>query len=38
VLDDADGPDPEGQQVRARLPGSVVIIEQPGLTVYLLPG
>jgi len=38
VLDDADGPDREGQQVRARLPGSVVIIEQPGLTVYLLPG
>jgi hypothetical protein len=34
VLDDADGPDP---QVAARLPGSVVIIRQPGLTVYLLP-
>jgi hypothetical protein len=35
VLDDADGPDP---QVAARLPGSVVIIDQPGLTVYQLPG
>jgi hypothetical protein len=35
VLDDAGGPDPG---VGARLPGSVVIIEQPGLTVYQLPG
>jgi len=35
VLDDADGP---GGQVAARLPGSVVIIDQPGLTVYQLPG
>jgi hypothetical protein len=35
VLDDADGP---GPQVAARLPGSVVIIDQPGLTVYQLPG
>jgi hypothetical protein len=32
VLDDADGP-----QVGARLPGSVVIDHQPGLTVYQLP-
>jgi hypothetical protein len=35
VLDDADGPRP---QIAARLPGSVVIIDQPGLTVYRLPG
>jgi len=35
VLDDADGPDPE---VTARLPGAMVIIDQPGLTVYQLPG
>jgi len=35
VLDDADGPD---LQVATRLPGSVVIIDQPGLTVYQLPG
>jgi hypothetical protein len=35
VLDDADGPQP---QLGARLPGSVVIIDQPGLTVYQLPG
>jgi hypothetical protein len=34
VLDDADGPDPRSP----RLPGAVVIIEQPGLTVYQLPG
>jgi hypothetical protein len=33
VLDDADGPQP---QVAARLPGSVVIINLPGLTVYQL--
>jgi hypothetical protein len=35
VLDDADGPDPG---IAARLPGSAVIIRQPGLTVYQLPG
>ena len=35
VLDDADGP---RSQVAARLPGSVMIINQPGLTVYQLPG
>jgi hypothetical protein len=35
VLDDAGGPDPG---VGARLPGSVVIVNQPGLTVYQLPG
>jgi hypothetical protein len=35
VLDDADGP---GSQVTARLPGSVMIINLPGLTVYQLPG
>ncbi len=34
VLDDADGPQP---QVAVRLPGSVVIITLPGLTVYQLP-
>jgi len=34
VVDDADGP---GQQVRARLPGAVVVAAQPGLTVYRLP-
>jgi hypothetical protein len=34
VLDDADGP---GAQVAARLPGSVMIINLPGLTVYQLP-
>jgi hypothetical protein len=34
VLDDADGPK---SQVAARLPGSVVIINLPGLTVYQLP-
>jgi hypothetical protein len=34
VLDDAAGP---RSQVGARLPGSVVIIDQPGLTVYQLP-
>jgi hypothetical protein len=32
VLDDADG-----SQAGPRLPGAVVIIEQPGLTVYQLP-
>jgi hypothetical protein len=35
VLDDADGPH---QQVRARLPGAVVLVDQPGLAVYRLPG
>jgi len=35
VVDDADDP---GQQVRARLPGAVVVAAQPGLTVYRLPG
>jgi hypothetical protein len=34
VLDDANGP---GTQVASRLPGSVVIINLPGLTVYQLP-
>ena len=32
VLDDADG------QAGARLPGAVVLVRQPGLTVYQLPG
>ena len=35
VLDDADGPD---TGVAARLPGAVVIVDEPGLTVYQLPG
>jgi hypothetical protein len=35
VLDDADGP---GPRLAARLPGSAVIIDLPGLTVYQLPG
>jgi hypothetical protein len=35
VLDDADGP---GPRLAARLPGSAVIIDEPGLTVYQLPG
>jgi hypothetical protein len=35
VVDDPDG---SGQQAGPRLPGSVVIIDQPGLTVYQLPG
>jgi len=35
VLDDADGP---GAPIAARLPGSVVIIDLPGLTIYQLPG
>jgi len=35
VLDDAHAPD---LQVAARLPGSIMIIDQPGLTVYQLPG
>ena len=33
VVDDADGPGPG-----ARLPGAVVLVAQPGLTVYRLPG
>jgi hypothetical protein len=33
VVDDADGPSPG-----ARLPGAVVLVDQPGLTVYRLPG
>ena len=32
VLDDTDVPD------RVRLPGAVVLMDQPGLTVYRLPG
>ena len=35
VLDDANGP---SSQIAARLPGSVMIIDLPGLTVYQLPG
>jgi hypothetical protein len=35
VLDDAEGP---GPQIAARLPGSVMIINLPGLTVYQLSG
>jgi hypothetical protein len=35
VVDDPAGP---GQQVGARLPGAVVLVDQPGLTVYQLPG
>jgi len=35
VLDDADG---SRSEVAARLPGSVMIIDLPGLTVYQLPG
>ena len=38
VLDDADGPETLSQGVAARLPGAVVIVDQPGLTVYQLPG
>jgi hypothetical protein len=37
VLDDAPGPDPRAWPVAARLPGAVVIVDQPGLTVYQLP-
>ena len=33
VVDDADGPG-----AGARLPGAVVLVHQPGLTVYRLPG
>ena len=35
VLDDPGGP---GQPIGPRLPGAVVIVRQPGLTVYRLPG
>jgi hypothetical protein len=35
VVDDADGPQPP---LGPRLPGSVLIIDRPGLTVYQLPG
>jgi hypothetical protein len=35
VLSDPDGP---GQPVGSRLPGAVVVLSQPGLTVYRLPG
>jgi hypothetical protein len=35
VISDPDSPD---QQVGARLPGAVVIVSQPDLTVYRLPG
>jgi hypothetical protein len=35
VLDDADG---SGRQMAARLPGSVMVIDLPGLTIYQLPG
>jgi len=38
VVDDAAGPGPEDQPVGARLPGAVVLVDQPGLTVYQLPG
>ena len=34
VVDDADGP---GPRLGARLPGAVVLVDQPGLTVYELP-
>ena len=35
VIDDADGP---GRPAGQRLPGAVVLVNQPGLTVYRLPG
>jgi hypothetical protein len=35
VIDDADG---SGQPSTTRLPGAVVIVRAPGLTVYQLPG
>jgi hypothetical protein len=35
VVNDPDGP---GQQVGGRLPGATVLVSQPGLTVYQLPG
>jgi hypothetical protein len=38
VVDDADGPGPQDQLVGARLPGTVILVDQPGLAVYELPG
>jgi hypothetical protein len=38
VVDDPDGPGSRDQQAGARLPGAVVLVDQPGLTVYQLPG
>jgi len=38
VVDDVAGPGPQSQQVAARLPGAIVVVDQPGLTVYQLPG
>jgi hypothetical protein len=38
VVNDPDGPGPTNQQVGARLPGAAVLVDQPGLTVYRLPG
>jgi hypothetical protein len=35
VIDDPDGP---GPLAGPRLPGAVVLVDQPGLTVYQLPG
>jgi hypothetical protein len=35
VIDDADAP---GQRAGARLPGAVAVVDEPGLTVYRLPG
>jgi hypothetical protein len=36
VVDDADGR--RDQRAGARLPGAIVLVDQPGLTVYQLPG
>jgi hypothetical protein len=38
VVDDADDADRTGQPSTRRLPGAVVILRAPGLTVYQLPG
>jgi len=38
VVDDPDGPEPKSPGIAARLPGSAVVVDQPGLTVYQLPG
>jgi hypothetical protein len=38
VLDDPDGPEPKSPGIAGRLPGSAVVVDQPGLTVYQLPG